>query len=451
LAFTRVAAKEAKTRAIDLFPGLKERQFRFFRTIHSLAFSASQERKVTIMGQTEWREFGELAGYEFTLKFDSQIERLELSSSLSAGDKYLQIFSLSVARKTSLEIEYQRSGAVDLSLDHVRRFARQLFNFKKARNLIDFTDLLDNESARRPIDADLIIIDEAQDLTPQQWSYVRAISSEAKKVVLAGDDDQAIYEWSGADPLGLLKFKGTVEVLPKSHRLPGKLFNISNSIVQGIKVRQPKVWHGREEEGSLKTISELEQLDLSEGSWLLLARHRYQLYSLAKEAHRQGVAYRIDGRWSTQGDTVQAAVAYERLRKGEGVTLDQAKLISSFSGVKTPKAGKVLYSWEDFVDLPADRPTWLSGLKLLPVEDREYIRDLRRRKEPLSKNGRVIISTVHGAKGTEADNVVLITDIGKNCQQNSDSERRVAYVAASRARQSLFCLAPRTSSSWAFF
>ena len=45
----------------------------------------------------------------------------------------------------------------------------------------------------------VLMVDEAQDLTPLQWDMVVKIAKHVDRVYIAGDDDQAIYEWNGAD------------------------------------------------------------------------------------------------------------------------------------------------------------------------------------------------------------------------------------------------------------
>jgi DNA helicase II / ATP-dependent DNA helicase PcrA len=46
---------------------------------------------------------------------------------------------------------------------------------------------------------EVIFIDEAQDLSPIQWKMFDVLKSKSKDVFLAGDDDQAIFAWAGAD------------------------------------------------------------------------------------------------------------------------------------------------------------------------------------------------------------------------------------------------------------
>ena len=47
---------------------------------------------------------------------------------------------------------------------------------------------------------EVLILDEAQDFTPLQWSVIYKMVDKVKRIYLAGDDDQGIYKWNGADP-----------------------------------------------------------------------------------------------------------------------------------------------------------------------------------------------------------------------------------------------------------
>ena len=69
-----------------------------------------------------------------------------------------------------------------------------------------------------------------------------------------------------------------------------------------------------------------------------------------------------------------------------------------------------------------------------------YFRDIVKNKTDLKKSN-ITISTIHGVKGGEADHVVMLLDISKavknNLDKNPDSEHRVFYVGATRAKKSL--------------
>ena len=67
---------------------------------------------------------------------------------------------------------------------------------------------------------ELLIIDEAQDLSDLQWKLVNRLVAKAKQVVVAGDDDQAIMVPFGASAHAFLKFAGELNVLKQSWRVP---------------------------------------------------------------------------------------------------------------------------------------------------------------------------------------------------------------------------------------
>ena len=71
----------------------------------------------------------------------------------------------------------------------------------------------------------------------------------------------------------------------------------------------------------------------------------------------------------------------------------------------------------------------------------------------LFKNkARIRLSTIHGIKGGESDNVVVISDISyrtwRKLNTEPDDEHRVFYVAVTRARKNLFILQPETKYSY---
>ena len=103
------------------------------------------------------------------------------------------------------------------------------------------------------------------------------------------------------------------------------------------------------------------------------------------------------------------------------------------------------YGVEDF-SLSTGSGDWMQVLRGIAPEEREYLRSCLRNDQKFNDNPRISISTIHQSKGGEADNVVLLTDVGKLSYENShtDEENRVWYVAATRARENLFVVQPRS-------
>ena len=70
----------------------------------------------------------------------------------------------------------------------------------KVDHRVDFTDMIEEYLEKgKPPKLKTLIVDEAQDLTPLQWKLIYKLAKHSDKIFLAGDDDQAIYEWNGAN------------------------------------------------------------------------------------------------------------------------------------------------------------------------------------------------------------------------------------------------------------
>ena len=82
---------------------------------------------------------------------------------------------------------------------------------------------------------------------------------------------------------------------------------------------------------------------------------------------------------------------------------------------------------------------WYEVLKVAEQE-RIYISSVRRMGEKiLTDKPRIKISTIHKAKGGEADNVAVLLDSSKLCveSEDQDSEVRTFYVGITRAKKTL--------------
>ena len=93
------------------------------------------------------------------------------------------------------------------------------------------------------------------------------------------------------------------------------------------------------------------------------------------------------------------------------------------------------------------RQVWYKAFAGLDTETENYIRNMLANKEKITQNPRITLSTIHAAKGGEADNVLLLPDITKSAADQNDMDpdelHRLFYVAVTRAKNSLHILEPR--------
>lgn len=442
LTFTKRAAEVAIERAQLRFTGVAA--FPWFRTIHSMAFRDVGGSREDIMQEEHYKELGWEQGFEFT-KIDDE---LHMPIGTALGDRLQRIEHLARIRKVSVEQQWKDSHFPDVAFPAVLQWVEAVNKYKRVRGLLDYTDLL--EQFNTELDVDVVIVDEAQDLSLLQWDVIRVAARRAREIYLAGDDDQCIYGWAGADVGYFLRIRAEHRVLPVSYRLPKSIQQVATSVLDNISIRQDKQWESRAEQGSVEWLSNENLLDLSKGSWLLIARNHRFLPRFERMLKNQGYVYSKEGRHSTNTNETKAILAWESWRKGNPLKLKDLKLIKSVMPALDQWAPTGEVYLKD-APLPAvvKRLTWMDALQIDP-KHREYIRACRANREPLTGEPRILVSTIHKVKGAEADHVGFITDITDRPwrQLREDEEQRVLYVGLTRARHTLNIIRAQTERSY---
>jgi len=452
--FTRKAAGEARDRAIQKFPSLNaETDFPWFRTLHSLAYHCLGAGSQDLMSPQDYAIFAKETGLEVTtsLEGDEYIVR--------ADNAILNEINIARIRGIDLRVHYNRSK-MDIEWFYFEFVERAYRKFKEAHMLMDFTDLLERliEQGERLPALDVLIVDEAQDLSRLQWKLVMKLSEKADRTFIAGDDDQAVYTWSGADVESFLTCKGEVKILEQSYRVPAKIHFLANSIVKRIQKRQEKIWAPRQEQGEIKYYNQFEQVDISKGQWLVMASTNYMLSEMHAWIRNQGLLFERQGHRSIAESVLTSVVGWERLRKGQSISYDVLKQVYKNLPASSVKRGfkslrhadpEGLY---DMAELTANQglltdAVWHEALTKIGEDKRDYLISVLRRGAKLGDKPLIELSTIHGAKGGEADNVLLLTDLSpkfaEDYAKNADDINRLLYVAVTRTRQSLHIVLPK--------
>lgn len=421
--FTKKAVEEAIERACNRF-NFKSADLIYFRTIHSLAFRMSGIRKNQVMNKKDYKIIGDHLGITFTGR-DNWTEDFAPVSK-NPGDQYLFIDSFSRARCLPCKHVWDTVSRDNLNWYEFLRFCDTLQEYKRTKFLVDFADMIDIDPGKTEIE--VLIIDEAQDLSTAQWYFISKAFN-PKRVYIGGDDDQAIFEWSGADVQKFITTQGHREVLHQSYRVPSSVHNVATEISSRINYRAQKQYKSRPSAGSVEYWNDLTHVDLSAGSWLLLARNGYLLNELVSVTKDQGYMYNLKGKSTLVKRDVEAIQIWEAHRNGMFLT---------------PEHYEVLNNYMSAFD---HQKIWHQAFDKMPTESSEYYISLLRKGESLTKTPRINISTIHGSKGGEADNVLLVTDMAWSTWESSqilpDSEHRVWYVGATRAKENLHIILPR--------
>tara|TARA_R100000664_G_scaffold33571_1_gene51074 strand:- start:1360 stop:2874 length:1515 start_codon:yes stop_codon:yes gene_type:complete len=463
-AFSRKAAKEAKERAAIRFNLDPDKDLMYFRTLHSFAYRMIGLKDSQLMKNEHFRDLSKHIGINLTtIKPSGQVEDSELSSSIS-DHPILSLINLSRLKKISLRQEYDKSELMH-TWTEVSYADRCYKKYKEVNGLVDYTDMLSifSESAEKFCPKfKVAFMDEAQDLCALQWDIAHAIELKSDKMYVAGDDDQAIYRWSGADPDYLIHLEGGSETLSQSYRIPAQVHNVAEKIVNRISHRFSKKYLPRKEKGSVQRVFRAGELDMSEGTWLVLAQARYMLYPIEDELKNSGYLFeKLNGYRSIPEKLSEAVNGWEQLRKGESVSLATAQTIYSYmsgNGVKIARGFKKIKGLEEEMYtlnrlqkehglLIGEDIIWHEAMDKLPQADRAYVVALLRRGEKFNAKPRIKVSTIHQAKGGEADNVVLHTDLSAAAARiQNDDTHRVFYVAVTRTRKNLYLVEPEDIS-----
>ena len=434
VSFTRKATSEAMTRVLDRFK-LRATDFPYVRTLHSLAYMQLGITQAEVMREKDYVELGSYLGLEFSGKIVGLEENASNDNTRFSGDKYVYLDGFARNRKLTPEKAWEQVGSYDLNWFEFERFHRALREYKIDNNLIDFSDLL--EAQHHPLPVKVAIIDEAQDLSTLQWKFALEIFSQAERIYIAGDDDQAIYTWSGADVRYFLNIPGERTILHQSHRVPRAIHRVAEEIAGRIETRISKNYAPRDGEGHVEYHSDMHNIDFSSGTWLLLARNGYMLGRLSKLVRDQGYLYSYRGDSIINKEHLAAITAWTKWRKVGAVDPMEHILIEKY----LPPG---LEKWPDII--------WHEALERIPLEDREFYISLLRNGERITQQPRINISTIHGVKGGEADHVLLLTDTTVKARDGMfvqpDAEHRVWYVAATRARESLHVIMPQSSCAY---
>lgn len=455
-----VAAKEVIKDRL----GAKEQDVRWFRTIHG-ACNKHLGLSGSVMQMRNYNDFYKETGIRVTLAdYDEYYDSRDRNFNIA-----LRAYQLSITQMVPLrDVVSKMPDHPNLQMKRLELFIELYEKFKKDNHLFDFMDMLSLYNREgEPLPIQVGILDEAQDCSPLQWACVHKMYANAKRFYMAGDDDQAIYTFLGASEYGFLDHPADEEeVLTKSYRVPYLIGAAAEKIINRVEHRKEKKVEWREHPGILQTVNR-DALSIKWGALMdefprtpdgpgimVLTRHRKSASEFSNDLTLNGVAHALNGETMNTWPEARILHSVYSLRDGKSITPKAAIALAEALGRDT----------EVYRDMGRrDRVSEIEGVNLTSLDflanfsasKRTRTRYIALQKlvrqsgyEALAQEPAITVNTMHGAKGREAPLIIIVPDCTDVVKQNTHTptERRLSYVAMTRAKQEVHLLVPRTDT-----
>ena len=435
--FTRKGAEEGLRRVCSKLM-FEPEDLPYFRTLHSLTFHALNLKGTQMFGRLDQRKFNKEFGYN--------VNRCEVDTGKVAATTdslYLDFYDM----ERSGALTSKQLAEADIEKAYYNQIVQNYEAYKAREEKVDFFDCLikyvENGEA---LPVKVAMIDEAQDITALQWKVIDKAFKKAEKIIIAGDDKQSIYAYSGARPDFLIQLSKQfpVEHLSKSYRIPYSVYKLSVAITNfiGEKTEQkaePRMENG---EGMIMQLNGLERIlnfldesciknDPDKTAWYILARNNCFLEEPKKVLEEALIPY-----WTAEGFFMGGEIM-KRLKDYENFKME---------GYRDPKKKEDFqrkFGIEDFTQPFTETNLFTEGRKWVYAS---YIEKygLKKLEEMCKWNPQVLVSTIHHVKGGEAKNVAIMLDTTRktkgNVFENIDEELRILYVGVTRAKENLFLI-----------
>ncbi len=355
LTFTASGRTDAMEDMAEIYPTAEEDEVkRSVKTLHGCALSA-----VLAKGMLDLSEDGEdsiirpggsgVSVFEWFFKQnhpdleyeDGALDPAEVladeeDTSAPIGNQILRAYNYCRSKVWALKHYHHGPFEIDLPRNRVLEVMEDWEEFKDEQNLYQDDDYvyLALHNALVP-DAEVLYIDEFQDLSPLQYELFKIWrdSPQIKRVYIAGDDKQAIYGFRGADPKYFTDTPvDTEEHGEMSRRCPESVMSAACSLFDEVpshdvtnvtaKDSGGRVEH-RSAEGREELASLVEESLQKHGKTFLLARTNRQAFKMAWALRETGHPYTGVkeggplGRWSQP--MPQLLGALRALRDGRGL------------------------------------------------------------------------------------------------------------------------------------
>jgi len=486
VSYTRAAASEVRERLAERLDRSPRSLKGNVSTMHAKAYELLNLSRGDVVGEKHKEEFCEEYGLEFEDEYEGSRRRSARSTTIGnkiiATSQWLQRTRRDVADWYDVPFKWDEEEVrlppdVDPNAQTGNKYTptwpsdddridvpeaiRAWRAYKGQEGVVGFADMLERVKQRSLVPSvDHLVIDEFQDITTLQYEVYEEWRPHMESVIIAGDDDQVVYAWQGADPNLLLDERVDEDVvLPNSYRLPSRILHVVNREIRHIEKRQEKDLKPRKQGGRVEAVRSPSMLELvrnvratveedEDCSVMVLFRARYQMFQFVDEFIGEGIPFvsLTDTRLWT--DRLRGYVdAVEKVDAGESVDGLEARRLAEMlvdSAFGTGERDDLFDAIDDLQD--EEGVDDLTDMEVSPEFVEEYapflpgpgsaadmlsrVSNFQERSVKAYFSGRyrgmdpsrVRVGTIHSAKGREADHVFVATDL---------TEKVVEQMAAS--------------------
>ena len=330
--------------------------------------------------------------------------------------------------------------------------------------------LLDGWRAR----ASVLFVDEAQDLDRAQLDLAVLLAGEKRDIFLVGDDDQTIYAWRLADVrrvLGLAtRLPGLRRVdLETNHRCAPEIVHRAARLVAYNRERFSKRIRASPSASGSVTLVPDSGDDVARARWALM-EWAQPASSGQSASFAQPMSPRSSGRRAVLARTNRELAPYAAVAlelgvpisvEADGLLLDEPGLLETIDLAAARMAAHepvlpvlpALAAAAQERDLDAELSAallgWAAPFHDLAALRSEVVKRVTARRTAADPAAALTLATIHGTKGLEWDHVLCVGHddgafpSGRALREAVDpsraleEERRLAYVAWTRARKTL--------------
>lgn len=495
--FTRAAATEARDRALRQFVGqYHAEQFIWFSTIHSICFRRLGLDRKHIFTGDKYKEFCDTYGYAMSANNDNYSEDdNELQDMVLQTDANYFEYFINWYRHLMLDFEaafrqFMRTTEVPegFTYDRLTTYISRRNNYKSQFGLWDFCDMLEAVLAQRITPGNsvkVVISDESQDLSPLLSAVLNMWVEKVERHYISGDPYQCLYRFGAADPTILINMQADKTItLKQSHRCARAVHDLSRVIVRRMKLRYPDDdFMPTNNDGQVvSTNSMLIKWDnLINRRVFYLHRTHWLLSQAYDQLVDSGVPFMtLHGRPSPlQSNKAKTVHTLYSIADDKHVHMSDIADLMEYVPLKIGDTEYIKYGTKVKVrDLAKQQPdsrvfmvdlynlgftqnfvsTLESGdiLRVMRMSDQEhaYLRRIIKRfgYKVLQNKPSILLSTIHGTKGMEADVVIVNQNLTRKTYEalnnQPDDEHRVFYVAVTRAKDKVILLQPDSIKSY---